>query len=65
MITSSVQPTEGQFVRLWEFNGKVWSDVCKFKDGELFVFDGIDDSWVLIEVRDVPLEINMTYIVKA
>lgn len=29
-------PTEGQFVAVWEHNGKTWSDTHKIEDGDLF-----------------------------
>lgn len=37
---------DGQYVRVWEFNNAIWSDVVLFKDGQInATFDPNADEW--------------------
>jgi hypothetical protein len=40
-------PTEGQFVVMHEYDGKLWAETYKYMDGKLHVYDGTEnDVWI-------------------
>jgi hypothetical protein len=40
-------PTEGQFVVMHEYDGKLWAETYKYMDGKLHSYDGTEnDVWV-------------------
>lgn len=41
----SEMPKEGQFVAVWIYRGKIWSDIFKWKDGKLYYFDNEHDEF--------------------
>lgn len=50
----TTQPTSGQFVAVWEYNGVLWSDTYMWEDGKLYQYapdcEGSEDEW--LEVSD-------------
>lgn len=46
-----VRPTAGQFVAIWTYNGKVWSNTLRAVGGALFVF--YDDDATMSSFREV------------
>lgn len=38
MMQVDEMPSSGQFVAVWEHDGELWSDVLKWRDGELFSY---------------------------
>ena len=43
---TSVQPTEGQFVAIWEHKGKLWGETRKIdKDGYIFCYNSETNKW--------------------
>lgn len=42
---NNVMPKCGQFVAVWMYNGKVWSDTFKFENGSLRVYREDDDEF--------------------
>lgn len=42
------QPRKGQFVALWEYEGKPWSSIFKFEDSRWYVYNNHEDLWELI-----------------
>lgn len=42
----TAQPTTGQFVAVWEYDGEMWSDTYRWDNGDLFMFDAEEDVWV-------------------
>lgn len=53
MVQVTKQPTEGQFIRVWEYDGKLWSDVVRIVDGQATVYndesDDFDSDFVEVE----------------
>lgn len=35
---TDIMPTEGQFVAVYEYGGKIWSDILKWEDGKLLEY---------------------------
>lgn len=59
-------PTDGQFVAVWEYDGKIWSDVFKFKNGRLYQQDNITDRFtVLHNNNDGVISTGVFYIMDA
>lgn len=38
-------PTTGEFLAIWTFNDKVWSDKFKWDDGELMYYNAEEDFY--------------------
>jgi hypothetical protein len=38
-VKHTQMPQTGQFVLIWSYDGKIWSDVCKWIDGVLYRYD--------------------------
>lgn len=38
-------PTEGQFVAMWEYNNKIWSDTFRWVDGSLKISSKDGEDW--------------------
>jgi len=58
----SERPTEGQFIRMWVFDGKPWCDVMRWHDGVLQTNDapfGWHDNHA-----SLPDDITVTYMVE-
>ena len=41
----SEMPKEGQFVAVWIYRGKIWSDTFRWKSGKLFKFENDQDEF--------------------
>lgn len=41
----SEMPKEGQFVAVWIYRGKIWSDTFRWKLGNLYYFENDHDSF--------------------
>ena len=59
-------PHDGQFVAIWEYNGKLWSSVHKWEDGVLLAYSaGCDEFMYPLEVgapsEQRLIELNGTY----
>lgn len=58
---SKEMPESGQFIRIWTYNGKIWSDTMKIEDGRLFYDAGEEMYWVTESYSTDTLE-NVFYI---
>ena len=58
-------PTEGQFVAVWEYKGRIWSDTFKYnKQGKLVRWTNISVSWESCEdsaILDNELKLDIRY----
>ena len=45
MFATKIQPTEGQFIAVWKFGGKLWSRTCIMDDGVLKAFNPSKDKF--------------------
>ena len=49
----SEMPEEGQFVAVWEYNGKIWSDTYYWEDDKLLCFSNESEEF---EIQDHELD---------
>lgn len=63
MINQTTQmPTEGQFIAIWEYDGKLWSNTCKAIRNEVFIYSNYLDNFY--ESLDIPCEAkNVIYLI--
>lgn len=53
-------PTSGNFVVVWEYNGKIWSDSFLFMGNELHIYQKLDeegnmvDGWSILDIEEHP-----------
>lgn len=45
MKTIKDQPESGQFVRIWEFDSKVWAVSVEWQDGKLMQYNSESDEF--------------------
>ena len=45
MILVNEMPKSGQFVAVWKFKGRIWSDTYKWEDGILYEWSERDGGW--------------------
>lgn len=38
-------PTEGTFLAVWQYDGKVWGRTVKIENGTYYTYDPSDDIW--------------------
>jgi hypothetical protein len=38
-------PKSGQFVVVWEYNGKIWAETTKVSKGKVKIYDVRKDKW--------------------
>lgn len=41
-------PKEGQFIVIWEYNNKLWSETYEWENNELYHYDSIEDEYIII-----------------
>ena len=58
-------PIEGQFIKVWKYNGDLWCDTL-MRDGDtLFVYaDGESEGWVLEDTRLNKCATDIHYIIE-
>jgi len=39
------QPTSGQFIAVWESNGKIWCETQMIEDGCLYIYENTTGEW--------------------
>ena len=61
MKTVKEQPESGQFVRIWEFDGKVWAVSVEWQDGKLMTFNPDGDHF--FDADQLNPRIDYTFIV--
>jgi hypothetical protein len=44
------RPTSGQFIAVWEDNGKPWCETQKVDEGELYIYDN-PSGWINIPIE--------------
>ena len=42
-------PTSGQFVAVWQYNKKPWSEVYEWDDSELYIYNETADEAYIVE----------------
>ena len=46
MKITTKMPKKGQFVMIWKYNGRTWSETLRHKDGKLMKYGlSIDNLW--------------------
>jgi hypothetical protein len=64
-VITSVMPTEGQCIAIWEFAGHRWSKNLKIEDGVMYVYDDVhDDEWVEVDWKPNEHQTNVMYILE-
>lgn len=60
-------PKKGSFIKIWEFDNKVWADSFHWINCRLHVYDAECDEFTLIDERivgeDVPEQENPRYLI--
>ena len=57
-------PTEGQFIKVWKYNGDLWCDTLMWDGDTLFVYaDGESEGWALEETRLNKCATDIHYII--
>lgn len=46
----SKMPKSGSFIRIWEFNGNIWSDSYTRSGNDLRVYDSTQDIYIPIDL---------------
>jgi len=46
------RPTSGQFVAVWQYNDKIWSDTYCYRKNELCMWNETKDDFFLIPTSD-------------
>lgn len=43
-------PKQGQFVAVWEYNGKMWSETYKWENEILYIYSSSKDGWRINDI---------------
>ena len=59
------RPTEGQFIAIWEYDGKSWAHTFKYIDGDLHFFDRDFGEWFYssLTADEVFIDLDVTYFI--
>lgn len=56
------QPRKGQFVALWEYEGKPWSSTFKLEDGFWSRYRQEDDTWEYVQHPNYHIPLSNEYV---
>ena len=62
--TVPLQPTEGQFVEIWTYNNRIWSDVLKWVDGYLLSYSDTIDEFCTRPVFEEGDQHNLMWVIE-
>lgn len=62
--TVLLQPMEGQFVEIWTYNNRIWSDVLKWVDGDLLYYSDTTDEFGTRPVFEEGDQHNLMWVIE-
>ena len=64
LVKVSSQPSSGQFVRIWSYGGKVWSDTVRYtSEGNFETYNSSTSTWEIGSCFPDEVKAKMEYFI--